>query len=741
MKKTFLLLLFSMFASTIFAQRNCATMDVLSQQISADPDYIARMQAIESFTQDYILQQNLSKSAPVTVTIPVVFHVVYANSTQNISDAKIQAQINQLNLDFAKMNSDISSLPSAWTSTAANTNIQFCLAQRDASGNATTGIVRKSTTVSSFSSDDKVKYTAQGGDNAWPSTSYLNIWSCNLSGGLLGYAQFPGGAAATDGVVLLYSSIGSMTTPGTASPYNLGRTATHEVGHWLNLRHIWGDDSGSCTGSDLVSDTPNQADATSGCPSYPSTDACTASSPGIMFMNYMDYSNDACMYMFTNGQSTRMNALFASGGSRASLLTSLGCTAPSTATCATPTGMVSSGITTTGATISWSATTGATGYSLRYRVSGATTWTTVSLTASSYTFTGLTAGTSYEWQVATTCSSTSTSSYTASQYFTTTSSTTTTCAVPTGLTTSSITSTGATLSWTAVSGATSYNVQYKLASATTWTTVTSTTNSKTITGLTAGATYNWQVRTICSTTSASYSSAVTFTTTSATSTCSSTYESNNTSGTAYTISTNTNYSSQIQTSTDIDWYKFTTTSTAPKVKIDLSTLPADYDVKLYYLSGSTLYSAGSSANSGTTSEQIKYNTTTARTYYVKVYGYSSAYSASSCYTLKASVSSTSWKEMTEEEPENIVIENISDLVLAPNPASSEVSVMFDSAIEGTTQIKVYDIMGKEVYTQNLAVSTGSNKSALDVSNLVNGIYLVAINDGKKIYTSRVVVTH
>lgn len=740
MKKTFLILLFSVFASTLMAQRNCATMEVLDHQIAADPSYISRMQAIETFTQNYIAQQDLSKSSAVTVTIPVVFHVVYANSTQNISDAKIQAQINQLNLDFAKLNTDITSVPSVWSGTAANTNIQFCLAQRDPSGNATTGIVRTSTTTTSFTSDDKVKYTAQGGHDAWSSSSYLNIWSCNLGGGLLGYAQFPGGAAATDGVVLLYSSIGSMASPGTASPYNLGRTATHEIGHWLNLRHIWGDDSGACTGSDLVSDTPNQADASSGCPSYPYTDACTTASPGIMYMNYMDYTNDACMYMFTTGQSTRMNALFATGGARVSLLTSLGCTAPTTATCATPTGMVSSGITTTGATISWSATTGATGYSLRYRVSGATTWTTVSLTSSSYTFSGLTAGTSYEWQVSTTCSSTSSSSYTASQYFTTTSTTTSTCATPTGMTTSAISTTGATLSWTAVSGAASYNVQYKLSSATTWTTVTTTTNSKTLTGLTAGSTYNWQVQTVCTSSTASYSSAVSFTTTSATSTCSSTYESNNTSGTAYTIATNTNYTSQIQTSTDVDWYKFTTTSTATKVKIDLTTLPADYDVTLYYLSGSTLYSAGSSANSGTTSEQIKYNTTTARTYYVKVYGYSSAYSTSSCYTLKASVSSTSWKEMTEDA-EGVVIENISDLVLAPNPASSEVSIMFDSAIEGTTQVKVYDIMGKEVYTQELAVSTGSNKSPLDVSNLVNGIYLVAINDGKKIYTSRVVVTH
>jgi len=182
-----------------------------------------------------------------------------------------------------------------------------------------------------------MKSSTTGGTNAWNTGQYLNIWVCNLSNNTLGYAQFPGGAAATDGVVILTTAFGRY---GSASaPFNLGRTATHEVGHWLNLRHIWGD--ASC-GNDFVSDTPTQQAANTGCPSFPKR-TCGNTTNGDMFMNYMDYTDDACMYMFSTGQSSRMNALFAAGGARASLTTSLGGTAPGTTTPTTPTYCTSKG--------------------------------------------------------------------------------------------------------------------------------------------------------------------------------------------------------------------------------------------------------------------------------------------------------------------------------------------------------------------------------------------------------------
>lgn len=311
-------------AVSVSAQtRSCGTMNHLQSLQAQDPHLQVRMQQIEQFTQQWLSNPANQNAPRAVITIPVVVHVVYNTASQNISNAQVQSQIDVLNADFHKLNADLSKVPAPWTSLVADCNIQFCLAQRDPNGNATTGIVRKSTTTTSFIDDDKVKKASTGGDDAWPATSYLNLWSCNLGGGLLGYAQFPGGPAATDGVVILCTAFG--TTGTAAAPYNLGRTATHEIGHWLNLYHIWGDDNGACSGSDLVGDTPNQANSNGGCPSYPKTDACTASSPGVMFMNYMDYVNDACMYMFTNGQYARMSPLFASGGSRASLLNSQGC--------------------------------------------------------------------------------------------------------------------------------------------------------------------------------------------------------------------------------------------------------------------------------------------------------------------------------------------------------------------------------------------------------------------------------
>jgi hypothetical protein len=306
-------------------RRQCATMEVYDAQVAADPTLPKRMAAIEAQTRQFeanaaARRSGTSSAAATSVTIPVVVHVVYNTAAQNVSAAQIQAQIDVLNQDFSKTNADASLIPAAFAGLAANTNVQFVLAKRDPTGKATDGIERTQTKVTSWSSNDAVKNAKRGGANAWPASQYLNLWVCNLGQGLLGYAQFPGGQASTDGVVVLYSSLPG----GSAKPYDKGRTATHEVGHWLNLRHIWGD--ASC-GNDLVADTPTQQTSNYGCPSFPHV-TCSNGSNGDMFMNYMDYTDDACMYMFTQGQSSRINALFASGGARASLLTSTGGTSP-----------------------------------------------------------------------------------------------------------------------------------------------------------------------------------------------------------------------------------------------------------------------------------------------------------------------------------------------------------------------------------------------------------------------------
>ncbi len=328
MKKIFLLLasicsLYTGFSQT--AQRTCGTVEYMAQQVAENPDIQQQIDAINQQANNYAAN---GKKTRTLVTIPVVFHVIYANAAQNIPDTLIYEQLKQLNLDFARLNSDTTNTPAAFKAVAANTDIQFCLAVRDPQGNATTGITRTSTTVASWSTNNNIKYTANGGKDAWPRDKYLNMWIGNLGNGLLGYAQFPGGNAATDGVVCLTTSVGSMSYPNpaaSANPYDLGRTATHEVGHWLSLYHIWGDDAGACSGSDQVNDTPNSEDANYGCPTYPLIDACATAAPGAMFMNYMDYVDDACMNMFTQGQTTRIASLFAAGGARAPLLTSDGC--------------------------------------------------------------------------------------------------------------------------------------------------------------------------------------------------------------------------------------------------------------------------------------------------------------------------------------------------------------------------------------------------------------------------------
>ena len=319
-------------AATAIARRACGTMEALEAQLAADPAQARRMAAIEAQTRQLLANPALQRSTAGTVIIPVVVHVLYNIPAQNISDAQVQSQIDVLNEDFRKLNADATKTPGIYAGLAADANVQFVLAKRDPSGLATTGVIHKSTKIASWSTNDAVKNSKRGGDNAWDATKYLNLWACNLGQGLLGYAQFPGGAASTDGVVILYSAFGSRAkySAGTyTTTYDLGRTATHEVGHWLNLRHIWGD--ASC-GNDQVSDTPTQQTSNYGCPAFPHV---TCSNAGDMSMNYMDYTDDQCMYMFSTGQSARMNALFASGGARVGLLTSLGGTAPRAAAAAT----------------------------------------------------------------------------------------------------------------------------------------------------------------------------------------------------------------------------------------------------------------------------------------------------------------------------------------------------------------------------------------------------------------------
>ncbi len=283
------------------SQRQCAANEVLEAQLTTDPSLRQRMQEIEAFTQRFVQNPDAARLLPDgTIEIPVVVNVLYKTTAQNISQAQIESQITVLNADFSATNSDYN-LTSTYSSVkSGDIGVRFVLQ----------AINRKKTNKTSWQLNDGMKKSSQGGIDPTTPATVLNLWVCNLAGGYLGYAQFPGGAAATDGVVVDDNAMG--TTGTAAAPFNKGRTATHEVGHWMNLRHIWGD---ATCGNDFVGDTPLHNTANYGCPAAGHLSTCTGN-PVEMTMNYMDYTDDACMYMFSTGQKSRMLAVFATGGPR-----------------------------------------------------------------------------------------------------------------------------------------------------------------------------------------------------------------------------------------------------------------------------------------------------------------------------------------------------------------------------------------------------------------------------------------
>ena len=312
------------------SRRNCGTMAIHYKLLAESESYRQRSAQFENRA----LAFEAGLRAPVhvgVVTIPVVVHVVHnpASPAENISKAQIDSQIDALNQDFRATNPDRVGVPSVWTDLIADCEIEFALAGTDPDGNTTDGVTRTATTKTSFIADnDDVKSSATGGTEGWPSDEYLNIWVCGdlrdtQDNQILGYAQFPGGRPETDGVVIANTCFG--TTGTAADPFHLGRTATHEIGHWLSLRHIWGDDGSGCGGDDFVADTPNQGSQNFGKPRFPHV-SCNNGPNGDMFVNYMDYSDDAAMFMFTLGQSARISACLQ--GPRASFLVGAGGASP-----------------------------------------------------------------------------------------------------------------------------------------------------------------------------------------------------------------------------------------------------------------------------------------------------------------------------------------------------------------------------------------------------------------------------
>jgi hypothetical protein len=272
-------------------RRTCGTMAAHMMLLERFPAFRASQMRLEGATEKRRQQgEDLDKTK--IVTIKTIVHVVYNTDEQNISMAQIRSQLRALTKDFRATNPDRSQTPQPWKGLVTDSRIQFKLVN----------VTRTRTVKTSFSHDDGVKRASAGGVPPVDPRTHLNVWVCPLGGGLLGYAQFPGGPLPTDGVVVNYRAFGTMGTA--QAPFNKGRTTTHEVGHYLNLRHIWAD-TPDCGGSDLVADTPNAAGPNFGTPTFP-TVTCNNGPNGDMFMNYMDYVDDAAMFMFTAQQVLRM---------------------------------------------------------------------------------------------------------------------------------------------------------------------------------------------------------------------------------------------------------------------------------------------------------------------------------------------------------------------------------------------------------------------------------------------------
>lgn len=436
-------------------------MEHLEDQLNANPNMLYDIRRIERDT-DFAAKSLMRSDDNSTITIPVVIHVVYSTAAHNISDEQIYSQIRVLNEDFQRQNPDRIHTDPQFLDVASNPHIEFRLAERDPDGNPTNGITRTRTSKNLFySSDNAVKYSAMGGVDAWPTTEYLNIWICSLGSGILGYSQFPGGPKDTDGVVIGYRYFG--TIGAVRAPFNQGRTTTHEVGHWLNLRHIWGD--GPCGADDHVDDTPLAERPHHGC-----LEAAESCGSPDMVQNFMDYTDDACMNLFTQGQAARMRALFTAGGHRESLKYSQAI-APLIVeevplAFYPPVTLSADGITASAATLSWDVVPGADKYRVRVRPAGDRRWATRTFNQPYVNTNRLMSCTTYEFQVES-LGNDEQSGFSEIMSFQTLG-----CAqpvvdidggmgIPGNLHATEVMGQQATINWTDVSGAQSYEVQYK----------------------------------------------------------------------------------------------------------------------------------------------------------------------------------------------------------------------------------------------------------------------------------------
>ena len=719
-----------------------------------------------------------SQGSTPPVNIPVVVHVLYNPGAPqtNISDVQIQSQIDVLNQDFGLLNADAVNVPAAYAGLKADCKIQFSLAKRDPLGSGTTGIIHKSTAKTVFNAmANDAKINVQGGNDAWPTDQYLNIWVVPALGGSpdklgAGYAQSPGGGpAAMDGVVIRHNAFGKTGTA--AAPFNKGRIATHMVGHWLGLYHPWGPgpNNSSCTASDYIGDTPNQGGPNYGCPSFPRT-SCPllggnvfnpSYNPGDLFMNFMDYTDDACSIMFTQGQKERMQTVLAPGGFRASLASSQGGATPG---CNAPAGLNVTNITSTGVTLGWNSVATATNYTVQWKTAASSTWNTIlGIGGITRILSSLTQGTAYSFKVLGNCGAEA-SAYSNEFPFTTI------CPVPTGLTATNITSTGATLGWISVATASNYTVQWKTAANSTWNTIPGIAGmTRILSSLTPGTSYTFKVLSNCGGGAASaYSNEFPFTTTCPPPTGLNITGSGSTSvtfhwngfpaGSPYTLQWGASGIPYTTVTNIVDtFYNLGLTGGAEyKFKVSSSCGGSTYSNEVAFIPNclappivQVTYISSISASISWIKVQVpifgyvlQWKLAGAPTYnniFPPVNGATTSYSftgltagtsytvdvMSNCSGLFSSPRIGTTFTTPAFKPTNLPNTNLSDkFTLYPNPTRGEVSFEYDSKAATIATISIIDQSARTCKTIQVKLIAGQNKPVFNISDLSKGLYFV-----------------
>lgn len=600
----------------------CPSHAILNEQLSQDAAFAQRRADIERHAVRF--QQNQVQQRQ-RIQIPVVVHVVYNSALDNISDDQVRSQIVALNRDFNQTNADVSQVPLMFQPFVANCGIEFRLAERDPQGYPANAIRHIKSARPLWKASDDVKFTAKSGDDAWDATRYLNIWVCVLENGIIGAAQFPGAAAAVDGIIIDYRCFGTIGT--VERPYHLGRTCVHEVSHWLNNFHLWGD--AEC-GDDHVADTPPQKNETTGKNGFPKYDACADKRTIRMSMNFLDYADDDQMYFFTQGQKQRMLALFGAGGARESLLSSDGCQPVTSLQC--------------------------------QQINTPTVF--------------------------------------------------------------NIASDKADVQWLPIDGAKTYKVAFSINSTGVWLSQNASENQVTLRGLLPQTAYRVRVLGDCPSAVWSYEQPF-FTSKAKIVDCHTDFLNNDKPLLAAELSLNTTVHSVISKPNQSNWFAIRTTREQPNFKIVASSLPADYDLRLYS-SGLTLLQTSTKEN--LEDEQVSFNATIEGRYFVQLSGYHKAFDPENCYALTVNASANPFQNFSRLGKQ--INLDRDDFCIYPNPTSDEVTLTVENATDGVSLIRIFGINGG-IYNQLQHQFTKSQPSlTLDVSDLSNGVYsIIIVTDG------------